>query len=156
VPWSTALRALPSPKLAAVVAVGGSVGAVARYLVETALPAGKESWPLTTFIINMKGALIIGVLVGLLVRMQERGRTSPPWLRPLLVTGFLGGYTTFSSYMVETYGRLAIGDTRGFVVGITYWLGSAVAGVVLVLIGLSLGEFSAPRDTETSEDTDLG
>jgi len=87
------------PALVGVVAVGGSLGAAARYVLGQALvPAG--SWPLGTLTANLLGAFLLGVLLEGLVRRGEEDRRGRV-LRLGLGTGVLGGFTTFSSLALE-------------------------------------------------------
>jgi CrcB protein len=85
-----------SPLVLAAVAGGGAAGSVCRYLVSLgAVGLGFSSfWG--TLAVNVAGGLAIGVLAELFVR-----ETVPMPLRPLLITGFLGGFTTFSAYSLE-------------------------------------------------------
>ena len=88
------------PRLApvvAAVAVGGIVGAEARYGLAVALPHAPGAWPWATLLANVSGCLLIGVLM---VLVTERFRAHP-LARPLLGVGVLGGYTTFSTYAVD-------------------------------------------------------
>ena len=94
--WSSHRWVLP------VIAVGGMVGATARFLLSTAYPTAPGSVPWATFTINATGCLLIGVLM---VFVVEVGGTHP-LLRPFLGVGVLGGYTTFSTASYETV-RLA-------------------------------------------------
>lgn len=114
------------------VSLGGFVGANARYLVGdwiSARVAGPYPW--STFAINVSGSLAIGVLLTLLV---ERLALAPAW-RLLLVTGFLGAYTTFSSFMLDSVSLLLAGH---FGIALLYLLGSNVAGLLAVAIGIGL------------------
>lgn len=80
------------------IAVGGMLGSLARWAVDEAMPATDASqWPWATLTVNLTGAFAIGALLssGLL-----EGR--PHWWRPMLVTGVLGGFTTFSALALET------------------------------------------------------
>ncbi len=82
------------------VLVGGGAGALARYVAASAIMTrfgGK--FPLGTLVINVTGSFLIGFLMTLLT---ERFHMDPNW-RLLLVVGFLGGYTTFSSFEWETF-----------------------------------------------------
>jgi fluoride exporter len=81
----------------ATVAVGGIVGAEARYGLAVGLPHVPGAWAWSTLIANVTGCLLIGVLM---VLVSERIRH--PLVRPLLGVGVLGGYTTFSTYTVDT------------------------------------------------------
>src|SRR4051795_5688952 len=82
----------------AAAALGGVVGALARWGVARALPSPAGGWPWATLLVNLTGCALIGFLLAVLL---ARFPTSP-WLRPFLVTGVLGGYTTFSTFAVET------------------------------------------------------
>jgi CrcB protein len=79
------------------VAVGGAVGSVARYwLAVTAARTFGTALPWGTLAVNILGSFAIGVLAGIL------SRRAPDLLRPLLISGFLGGFTTFSAFALET------------------------------------------------------
>lgn len=88
----------------AVIAVGGALGAATRYLAGEQWPTTPGAFPLTTAAINVVGSAAIGVL---LVLVGERW-AHRPLLRPFLGTGFLGGFTTFSTYAVDVH-HLATG-----------------------------------------------
>ncbi|MDT3397050.1 fluoride efflux transporter CrcB [Streptomyces sp. B1866] len=81
----------------AVVAVGGAAGAVARYAAGRAWPTGAEAFPWPTLAVNAAGCALIGVLTVLVSEVWSAHRL----LRPLLGTGVLGGFTTFSTYAVD-------------------------------------------------------
>jgi CrcB protein len=89
-------------------------------------------FPWSTFTINVTGCLVVGAVVAALV---DRHHT-PEWLRIGLVMGFLGGYTTFSTFSQEAYELL-----RGphAAVGVLYALGSVVTGVLAVALGTVIG-----------------
>lgn len=89
----------------AAVAVGGVVGAEARYGLAVALPHAPGAWPWSTLVANVTGCLLIGVLM---VLVTERLRPHP-LMRPLLGVGVLGGYTTFSTYTVDVLAGLGAG-----------------------------------------------
>jgi fluoride exporter len=84
-------------RVLAAIAVGGAVGAEARYGVALLLPHTPGAWPWATLLTNVSGCLLIGVLM---VLVTERFRAHP-LVRPLLGVGVLGGYTTFSTYAVD-------------------------------------------------------
>ncbi len=88
---------LPRPRVAAVVALGGAAGGVARAGVGTALD-GAGGWPVATFAVNVVGAALLAALLVVLAERLPRAR----YLRPLLGTGLLGGFTTFSAFSVDT------------------------------------------------------
>ncbi|HEX3826988.1 MAG TPA: fluoride efflux transporter CrcB [Sporichthyaceae bacterium] len=103
------------PVLAAV-AVGGVVGALARYAAARIWPTAARTFPWATLWVNVVGCALIGVL---LVLVTE-GRPVHRLWRPLLGTGVLGGFTTFSTYAVDLQNRLAagcVGQAVGYGVG---------------------------------------
>jgi CrcB protein len=80
------------------VAIGGGAGAWARYLLEGVIAERQQSpFPLSTLVINVTGSVALGVLVGLVL-----ANTAPSGLLVWGGTGFLGGYTTFSTFTYET------------------------------------------------------
>ncbi len=115
------------------IGIGGFIGAVARY--EIALWIGQRwgrSFPLGTFVINVSGSFLIGLLMTL---MAERIIENPQW-RLLLVVGFLGAYTTFSTFEYETGALLKDGEWMYASLNV---IGSVMAG----FIALKLGEVIA-------------
>lgn len=115
------------------VLAGGGAGSVARYLVGRAIlqrfPNAK--FAIGTFIINVTGSFLIGLLMTLFV---ERFRLPHYW-QLILVVGFLGGYTTFSSFEYDGY--LASRAGHHFV-ALSYLIGSVVAGYAAVCSGAFL------------------
>ena len=109
------------------VAAGGAAGAVARYLVArwVATP-----FPWATFAANIVGSLLIGLLVGL--ASKEVLSTE---MRLLLVTGFCGGFTTFSTFANESYGMVEGGH---ILTAALYVSASVFAGILAVYVGLQL------------------
>jgi CrcB protein len=117
---------------AALVAFGGAVGSVARYLVGTALVAMLgPSFPWGTLTVNVTGAFAAGVLLGV---GDVRG--VPDATRLLLLTGFLGGYTTFSAFAVETM-RLA--EQQGALVAGGNVGANLVVGIAAAALGIVVG-----------------
>jgi CrcB protein len=115
------------------VGLGGFVGANARYAlglwVVNRFGAG---FPLHTLLINVTGSLAVGVL---LVLLTERLLADPAW-RLLLVVGFLGGYTTFSSY---TFEALVLVDEGRWLEAAWYVLGANGLGLAAAALGMLLG-----------------
>jgi CrcB protein len=114
------------------VALGGAAGAVARYAV--AQWAGARwgwTFPWGTFAVNLTGSLAIGLVMTLLL-----ARGADPAYRLLLVTGFLGGYTTFSAFSFEVVSLL---EARRWDAAALYVAASVVLGLMATLLGLGLG-----------------
>ncbi len=111
----------------AVIAVGGGLGALARYGISLWLPTTPGHFPWGTFLINVLGCFLIGVLM---VRWGQR-----PLLRPFLGVGVLGGFTTFSTYAVETRALLTPGDVP---IAMAYLFGTLAAAMLAVLAGVAL------------------
>jgi len=110
--------------------LGGGVGSLARYLVGRAIVQRfpNANFAVGTFCINVSGSFLIGLLMGVLV---ERLRLSHYW-QLIVVVGFLGGYTTFSSFEYDAYL-----DARGghHVAAVCYLAGSVVLGYGAVWLG---------------------
>lgn len=119
----------PTRRSVAAVAAGGAVGAVLRYAVGQLAPTPPDGFPVTTLAINIAGAFALGLLVELLV---VRG-TPTHWARPLLGTGLLGGFTTFSTMTVEL-ARLA--DAGRLTAASAYLFASVVGGVAAAWAGI--------------------
>jgi CrcB protein len=92
----------------AVIAAGGAMGAVARYLIGATWPARAGAFPMSTLVVNVLGCALIGVLMVLITDVWSRQRL----IRPFLGTGVLGGFTTFSTYAVDIQ-RLGAGAHVG-------------------------------------------
>ncbi len=129
-----------------VVAAGGAVGALARYGIEVLIPTpvGHAAWPTATFLVNVTGCLVLGAVLVIVKELwpgSERGGFAR-LVRPLLVTGVLGGYTTFSTYAVETTTLLRQGAG---LLALAYAIGSVLAGVLAVALALAVSEWIADR-----------
>jgi CrcB protein len=131
------LLASTNPTLRAPIAIslGAIPGALSRYYITVLASQWLGSaFPYGTFFINLTGALLMGFFVTFTL---ERAIASPD-LRLLVAVGFLGSYTTFSTYTLDTKTLLAQGNYR---ISLLYWFGSAVLG----LICLELGSFLARK-----------
>lgn len=114
-----------------VIAVGGAIGAVARYALLSAFPhrAGGFGW--AAFGINVSGCLLIGVLMVLVTEARQAHRL----VRPFLGTGVLGGYTSFSTYVVDIQRALM---ARAPQVALAYAAGTLIAAVAATWAGIWL------------------
>ena len=114
--------------------IGGGTGALARYVAGTAIMRRfGGSFPLGTLAINVTGSFLIGLLMTLLT---ERYKLDPRW-RLAMVVGFLGGYTTFSSFEWETYTAVRAG---GLWTGMLNVVSSIILGYVAVWLGATLAQ----------------
>src|SRR5437660_5819899 len=108
---------------------GGGLGASLRHAINMACAKSfGTAFPYGTFIINISGSIVMGLIAGYLA---FKGEASQPW-RLFLMTGVLGGYTTFSAFSLDAallYERGAIGLALGYVIG----------SVVLSILGLFAG-----------------
>ena len=114
------------------VGIGGGAGAIMRYgLGKQIARLWGTAFPYSTLVINLTGAFIIGILLTVLT---ERTLTDPLW-RLLLVTGFLGGYTTFSSY---TYEAMQLFEDGRWGAGLLYIGGSNGVGLLCCAAGMAI------------------
>lgn len=115
------------------VALGGAMGAVSRFLVGNIVgKALGSAWPYGTFIINIVGCFCMGVLMTVIV---ERQLLPAAW-RLFLCVGFLGGFTTFSSFGYETISLINNGK---LVEAFAYVGGSVLLGLLATAIGVYVG-----------------
>jgi CrcB protein len=112
--------------------LGGGVGSLARYVVGSAIATRFGTrFPAGTMLVNVTGCFLIGLTMTLLT---ERLQPHPYW-RLALVVGFLGGYTTFSSFEWETYSAVREG---GLWIGLVNVVGSVTLGYAAVWLGALL------------------
>jgi len=109
------------------IALGGAVGSVGRYLVSKCF---EGTFPWGTFTVNILGSLLIGLLMG----MVAKGTLSPE-MKLLLITGFCGGFTTFSTFANESFTMMKAGD----VLLTAVYIGASVAiGILAVYVGMKI------------------
>ena len=110
-------------KTVGLIAVGGAVGSLLRWLIGQWFPtAGRPDWPLSTLFINVTGSALLALVV-------VKARRS--WIRPLVGTGLLGGFTTFSAVMSQV--RWLTIDDSNLLVSFIY-LGMTVTASLLAVI----------------------
>lgn len=114
-------------------AVGGAAGTLTRYTLSGLVQrmAG-TAFPVGTFAVNMLGCLFFGAIWGLFENRIGLGGE----LRIMLLTGFMGAFTTFSTYMFETAGLVQPGQ---YLLAAVNVVGQSALGLVLVLAGLAVG-----------------
>jgi CrcB protein len=134
---------LPPLRGIGLVVVGGGIGTLARVGLSQAFPTPDGSWPWVTLIENVSGAFLLAVLLTVLTeRVAAR-----PWSRPLLGTGVLGAYTTFSTLAYEIE-RLGAGGRAGVAIG--YAAVSVVAGLAAAVAGIMLVRWRGSRSAATT------
>lgn len=120
-------------KSALIVALGGAVGSVLRYLLSAWTLQHSVDWrfPVGTFAVNVLGCLLVGVLAGLLVKHH----VFSPEVRLFLFTGLAGGFTTFSAFGLETFNLIRRDEV---LIAGSYVVSSVVIGLVVLWLGFSL------------------
>ena len=141
VPTGRRRRSTPLARLAGLVALGGMVGTTARAQLEAAFPTPAGGWPWATFAINLVGSLVLGVLLESLLRSGS----DTGWRRACRLgcgTGIIGGFTTYSTFVLEVEELLRGGHTA---VAVAYPLVSVVVGVVVAGVGTAIAAAWARR-----------
>ncbi len=134
---SQASFAWPRPGIVAAVGAGGVVGACLRYEVAQALPTGPAAFPGSTLLINVTGSFVLGALLTVLL---ERWRPSE-YVRPLIASGLIGAYTTWSTFVVEADQLFQHGHLS---VGLAYLAASLCGGLLAAWVGVLAGRLE-PR-----------
>lgn len=118
----------------ALVFIGGGTGSMARYLLGKFLNNSTTGIPYGTFLANILGSLLIGLILGYFVKSENLSQETTL----LLATGFCGGFTTFSTFAYESHLFLKSGDFISFA---AYALASIVVGFAAVFLGMWLVKF---------------
>jgi fluoride exporter len=127
------LKSAAAPYL--LVGAGGFVGAIARYAVARVTGSLVEtSFPFATFIINVGGSFLLGVLVTILV---PRALPVSETARLAIGVGFLGAFTTFSAFELETHMLIRDGS---WLVAATYVAGSVIVGLTALRAGIAIAK----------------
>jgi CrcB protein len=119
------------PAVLAAIAAGGVLGAEARYGLSVLIPHQPGEWPMAVWLVNISGCFLIGILMVIITEL-----TSPHRLvRPFLGVGILGGYTTFSTAMVDVQ-QMALAGHGGAALG--YLIATVTAAVTATFAGVTL------------------
>lgn len=110
--------------------IGGGLGATSRYLVTTLLAGRLGNFPIGTFTANIIGSLLMGIVVGVLA-----GKSDAELYRVFIAVGFLGGFTTFSSFSAETLTLIQNGGIFAAAVNVG---ASVLIGLLACAAGLKL------------------
>ncbi len=126
-------RGQPEWDVLGAIAAGGALGGLARWAIENALATRPESFPWATFLINVSGSFVLSLLLVLFVEVFPPSR----YARPFFGVGFLGAYTTFSTWMIEAAQLVSHGAAA---LGLWYLVASTFAGLAAVWLGLIVGK----------------
>jgi CrcB protein len=118
--------------LIVVIGAGGAIGAIARYLLGSTVQRLTPGFPFGTFVVNVVGCLVFGLIVGL----AESRLTLSPTGRAFLLIGVIGGFTTFSSYTFESFELLRDGQMMRAAANMA---GQVVVGLTALCAGFIAG-----------------
>jgi CrcB protein len=121
-----------SPAVLIAIALGGALGTVVRFLLDSAFSDSARQFPTTTLLINVSGSLAIGLLVPLVDNFSPRAAL----LRPFLIVGILGGWTTYSTLAVDA---VLLGKDGHTAAGLLSLAATLIGGLVLVVCGNAIG-----------------
>ncbi len=120
----------PQAVIVVSLALGGALGAIARYAISLGLPTETGRFPWGTFVVNISGSFVLGFLLIILIQQFPEARLA----RPVIGTGFIGAYTTFSTFTVESIQLVRAGDPG---TAVAYVGASLVVGLLAVFIGMA-------------------
>ena len=113
------------------VGIGSGIGGICRYLISVLMGYAHNGFPWGTFVANISGCLLIGILWGVTSRYHNISQA----FTLLLMVGFCGGFTTFSTFMNE---NLLLGREGSMLSAILYTLASLALGLIAVLLGYQI------------------
>lgn len=113
--------------------IGGGFGSILRYGISYFFQEKTLEFPIATFIANLIGSLIIGILLGISLTHTSMSQS----MKLLLITGFCGGFTTFSTFSSES---LFLLQNNMISTALLYIISSIILGILFVFIGIYLGK----------------
>ena len=113
--------------------LGGGIGSALRYAIGKFFNTSTAGFPWSTFTVNIIGSLLIGLFIGIALKSSSFSENQTL----LLVTGFCGGFTTFSAFTYENQQFLKADDLTNFAI---YTLGSIGLGIIAVLLGFVMSK----------------
>jgi fluoride exporter len=134
------------------IAGGGALGTLARYGADRAFLPDPTGLPWATFVVNVTGSFVVGLVVTLVVERWPPTR----FVRPFAAIGFCGGFTTFSTLAVEATQRIQRGQGG---LAAAYLAGSLLAGALAAAAGMALARgrmLPVPRDRPVPDPDDVG
>lgn len=117
----------------AMVALGGAFGAVCRFMLVNAI--GGRAFPWGTLTVNVIGSCLMGIAY---IYIMERNILSPE-MKPLLMSGFLGAFTTFSAFSLESWELLDRGEP---ILAVGYIVASVLLCILALIVGVSIARFT--------------
>ncbi len=114
-------------------AIGGAIGATLRHTLSVIWPVEAGAFPWVTFVINVSGCLVMGLLKPVITELLVVQR----WVSPFIGTGILGGYTTFSHYVTDVLHLSRAGRTD---LAMIYMLGTMLGAIIAVSVGIFLAQ----------------
>jgi len=131
------------PDILAAIAVGGVIGATARYGLEQAIPTPSSGFPVATFVINLVGSLLLGFVI--VISLERLAPTR--YVRPFLATGIIGSFTTFSTFAVE---NVELVHDGAILVAALYVPVTLVGGITASWVGIVAARlFTGPHHETT-------
>jgi CrcB protein len=131
-------RGRGSADVLAVIALGGGLGSLARYGCGYAWPVRAGAFPWSTFVVNVTGCAVLGLLMVYVLEVWPPRR----YIRPFLGVGVCGGFTTFSTYAIQTRDLAAAGHWS---LADAYAIDTLLAALAAVLVGMVAGRLLAGR-----------